>query len=79
MSWGLTTFKVFSGIQTPPDELDVAGSEEVEAPEAKWSRMYGFSAEKVIGSKGLSGVEFQFTGGYTPIQLNNQYVPALRF
>lgn len=41
--------------------------------------MFGFSAEKVIGSKGLSGVEFQFADGYTPIQLNNQYLPALRF
>jgi nitric oxide reductase subunit C len=78
-TWGLTTFKVFSGIQTPPDEIDVIGSDEGETPESKWSRMYGFSAEKVIGSKGLSGVQFQYAGGYTPIRIDNQYLPALRF
>ncbi len=77
-TWGLTTLKVFSGIQTPPDSIPVAGSDDT-APEARWSRMYGFSVDKVIGPKGLSGLQFQYAGGYTPIRVDNQYLPALRF
>lgn len=75
---GLTTFKAFSVYQTPPDELDVPPGQQ-DAPEAEWSRTYGFAVEKVIGKKGLSGVQFQYAGGYTPIVLNGQFLPALRF
>jgi len=75
---GLATFKAFGVYQTPPDELEVPPSEE-EAPEAQWSRTYGFAVEKVIGKTGLSGVQFQYAGGYTPIVLSDQYLPALRF
>jgi len=75
---GLATFKAFGVYQTPPDELEVPPSEE-EAPEAQWSRTYGFAVNKVIGKTGLSGVQFQYAGGYTPIVLSDQYLPALRF
>jgi hypothetical protein len=75
---GLTTLKAFSVYQTPPDQLDVPPGE-TEAPEARRSRTYGFAVEKVIGKKGLSGVQFQYAGGYTPIVLNGQFLPALRF
>src|SRR5215831_6033752 len=70
---GLTTFKVFGNYQTPP-EFDIDNS-----PEAARSRTYGFAFEKVIGSRGLSGVQFQFAGGYTPLTLDGQVLPALRF
>ena len=70
---GLTTFKVFGNYQTPP-EFDIGNS-----PEAARSRTYGFTFEKVIGSRGLSGVQFQFAGGYTPLSLDGQVLPALRF
>ncbi len=70
---GLTTFKVFGNYQTPP-EFGVDN-----APEAGRSRTYGFAFEKVIGSRGLSGVQFQFAGGYTPLSLEGQVFPALRF
>lgn len=76
---GLTTFKAFSVYQTPPDELEVPPGEEEEAPDARRSRTYGFALEKVIGKKGLNGVQFQYAGGYTPIVLNGQFLPALHF
>jgi hypothetical protein len=70
---GMTTLKVFANYQTPP-EFDADG-----APEALRSRTYGFAFEKVIGSRGLSGLQFQFAGGYTPLSLDGQGLPALRF
>ena len=69
----LTTLKAFANYQTPP-EFDFDN-----APEALRSRTYGFALERVIGSRGLSGVQFQFAGGYTPISLDGQVLPALRF
>lgn len=74
---GLTTFKAFANYQTAPEfEEDASGTP---LPEARRSRTYGFVFEKVIGSKGLSGVQFQFAGGYTPILSSGQFLPALRF
>jgi len=67
---------MFAGYQTPP-EFDV----EEGAPDfaVERSRTYGFVFEKVIGSKGLSGIQFQYAGGYTPVSLTGQIQPALRF
>jgi nitric oxide reductase subunit C len=72
---GLTTFKVFGNYQTTPElEATEAGT-----PEPERSRTYGFVFEKVISSKGLSGIQFQFAGGYTPVSLEGQALPNLRF
>lgn len=60
-----TTFKVFVNRNEAPD----AGDDE-SAPIFSRSRTFGFVAEKVIGSKGLSGVQFEFAGGQTPYSQN---------
>lgn len=74
----LTTLKAFSVYQTPPDKLDELpdGSG---APEARRSRTYGFVFEKVVGKKGLSGVQVQYAGGDTPLAMEGRFLPALRF
>jgi hypothetical protein len=59
-----TTFKVFANQNEAPD----AGDDE-SAPVFGRSRTFGFIAEKVLGSKGLSGVQFEFAGGHTPFSL----------
>jgi hypothetical protein len=59
-----TTFKVFANRNEAPD----AGDDE-SAPVFERSRTIGFIAEKVIESKGLNGVQFEFAGGYTPYSL----------
>lgn len=77
---GLTTLKAFAVYQSPPEfdtESDSSSGEET--PEARRSRTYGFTFEKVIGSKGLSGVQFQYVGGYTPVAVGQQLLPALHF
>lgn len=77
---GLTTLKAFAVYQSPPEfdtESDSSSGEET--PEARRSRTYGFTFEKIIGSKGLSGVQFQYVGGYTPVAVGQQLLPALHF
>jgi mono/diheme cytochrome c family protein len=61
-----TTFKVFANQNEAPD----AGDDE-SAPVFGRSRTFGFIAEKVLGSKGLSGVQFEFAGGHTPYSVTD--------
>ena len=56
-----------------PDEHDEA------ALEFRRSRSYGFVVEKVIGTKGLDGVQFQFVAGHTPLVVGGVPQNALRF
>jgi len=78
---GLTTLKAFSVYQSPPEfEVGEGRGEELEdAPEARRSRTYGFAFEKVLGSRGLSGIQFQYAAGYTPVDFGGQVLPSLRF
>ena len=48
-------------------------------PELRRSRTYGFVYEQILGKKGLSGVQFQFAGGSTPLFLDEVKQPSLRF
>ena len=48
-------------------------------PELRRSRTYGFVYEQILGKKGLSGVQFQFAGGSTPLFLDDLKQPSLRF
>lgn len=78
---GLTTFKAFAAYQTPP-EFQSEGEPSSEGGrflEARRSRTYGFALEKVIGSKGLSGIQVQYAGGYTPVLVEGQFLSPLRF
>lgn len=53
--------------------------EEPFQPEFRRSRALGFVIEKVIGNKGLSGVQFEFASGRTPFSLFDEQQPSLRF
>jgi mono/diheme cytochrome c family protein len=53
--------------------------EEPLAPEFDRSRNVGFAFEKVLGNKGLSGVQFQFVAGRTPFSLAGIRQRSLRF
>jgi len=53
--------------------------EEPLAPEFRRSRSGGFFSEKIIGSKGLSGVQFEFAAGRTPFFLGDIRQPSLHF
>ena len=72
-----TTFKVFGAyneaVESPEEQ------EEPLAPEFRRSRTGGFVFEQVIGSKGLSGVQFEFAAGRTPFFLDDIRQPSLHF
>jgi len=59
-----TTFKAFGNYS---EKVEFEG--EVDAFELRRPRVYGFVVEKVIGKRGLSGVQFEFAGGRTPFRL----------
>lgn len=54
-------------------------NEEEFEPELKRSNAYGLVLEQVLGRQGLSGVQFQFAAGYTPLALGGVRQPSLRF
>src|SRR6266542_4794470 len=63
-----TTFKAFGNYNEAPEVEAGEGNEGGEGdeslvPEFRRSRVYGFVYEQVLGNKGLSGVQFQYTGG----------------
>lgn len=72
-----TTFKAF-GNYNEAVELE---TEENDEPlvELRRPRTYGFVVEKVIGKKGLSGVQFEFAGGRTPFTLDTVRQNPLSF
>lgn len=48
-------------------------------PEFRRSRNYGFVYEQVLGKKGLSGLQFEFSGGHTPFSTGDVPQGAVRF
>jgi mono/diheme cytochrome c family protein len=54
-------------------------NEEGLGPELRRSNAYGLVLEQVLGRQGLSGVQFQLAGGYTPFTLGGVRQPSLRF
>jgi len=72
---GTTTLKVFANSN---EKVEVA-SDTPPIPELRRSRAYGFVYEQILGKKGLSGVQFQFAGGSTPLFLDDVKQPSLRF
>ena len=73
---GTTTFKAFANSNEP---VEVEGDEGGPVVEVRRSRTYGFVYEQVLGKKGLSGVQFQFAGGRTPLFIDGVREPSLRF
>jgi mono/diheme cytochrome c family protein len=64
-----TTFKAF-GNYNEAVELEAEAEEgEPSVPEFLRSRSFGFVFEQVLGQKGLSGVQFEFAGGHTPLSI----------
>lgn len=57
----------------------VLNQEEAFQPEFRRSRALGFVIEKVIGNKGLSGVQFEFASGRTPFSILDERHPSLGF
>jgi mono/diheme cytochrome c family protein len=74
---GWTTLKAFGSYNEAADAAST-GSDSVPT-EFLRSRTYGFTYEKVIGTKGLNGVQFQFEGGRTPFSIADVRQSALRF
>ena len=72
---GTTTLKFFAN----SNEAAEAVSDSPPIPEFRRSRAYGFAYEQILGKKGLSGVQFQFAGGSTPLFLDDVKQPSLRF
>ena len=72
---GTTTLKFFAN----SNEAVELESNELPIPELRRSRTYGFAFEQILGKKGLSGVQFQFAGGSTPLFLDDVKQPSLRF
>ena len=73
---GTTTFKAFANSNEP---VEIETEEGGPVVEVRRSRTYGFIYEQVLGKKGLSGVQFQFAGGRTPLFINGVREPSLRF
>ena len=73
---GTTTIKAF-GNYNEAVELEAEGEEIV--PELRRPRVYGFVFEKVIGKKGLSGVQFEYAGGRLPFLLGEVKQNPLQF
>ena len=61
------------------EEAEDADDHDEEALEFRRSRSYGFVIEKVIGTKGLDGVQFQFVAGHTPFVAGGVLQNAVRF
>ena len=72
---GTTTLKFFAN----SNEAVEVESDELLLPELRRSRTFGFAYEQILGRKGLSGVQFQFAGGSTPLFLDDVKQPSLRF
>jgi len=72
---GTTTLKFFANSN---ENVEVV-SDTPPIPELRRSRTYGFAYEQILGKKGLSGVQFQFAGGSTPLFLDEVKQPSLRF
>lgn len=72
---GTTTLKVFAN----SNEAVEAVSDSPPIPEFRRSRAYGFAYEQTLGKKGLSGIQFQFADGSTPLFLDDVKQPSLRF
>ena len=73
---GTTTLKAFANSNEAVESEAEAGAPIVEL---RRSRAYGFAYEQVLGKKGLSGVQFQFAGGSTPLFIDEVRQPSLRF
>jgi mono/diheme cytochrome c family protein len=69
-----TTLKVFGNYNEAGEVPD-----DVEAGSFRRTRTGGFVIEKVIGNKGLSGVQFEFASGRTPFSIFDERQPSLRF
>ncbi len=79
-----TTFKAFGNYNEAPEVEAGEGNEGGEGdeslvPEFRRSRVYGFVYEQVLGNKGLSGVQFQYTGGRIPFLLGDVKQNPLQF
>ena len=71
-----TTLKAFANSNEPVEVESEEGSPIVEL---RRSRSYGFVYEQILGKKGLSGIQFQFAGGSTPLSIDEIRQPSLRF
>lgn len=73
---GTTTIKAFSNYN---EAVELAAEGEEVVPELRRPRSYGFVFEKVMGKKGLSGVQFEYVGGRTPFLLGEVKQNPLQF
>ena len=69
------TFKAFANSNEAAEAEGGGGV----TPGLSRSHAYGFAYEQVLGRRGLSGVQFQFAGGSTPLSLDGVRQPSLRF